>query len=230
MITQKIIKFTLSIFFIITLLILPFNSINNVNAFNNTESHPANSLWIEPSRLKINDRNDKFNVTIWINLNQNSFAWQIKLNFKSTFFNATRIGYTNGNRSQFFSEYSTVPIIPKIDNENGYILHGETLLGSDEKTPGYGSLIWVEFEVVNASLKNILTFNFSQPYGVDTFVLSPYLDIIPLDSINGMDISLSLEPPIPLYIVILVIIVIIVVTAFIVLIIMRRKKRTENHE
>jgi len=230
MITQKIIKFTLSTFFVMMLLILPVNSTNNVNVFNNSESYPANSIWIEPSRLIINDEGDKFNVTIWINLTQNSFAWQIKLNFNSTFFNATRIGYTNGNRSQFFSEYSTIPIIPKINNENGYILHGETLLGSDKRSSGCGSLIWVEFKLVNASLKNTLTLDFSLPYGVDTFVLSPYLDIIPLDSIKGAEISLPSDSLFLLYIVILILIVIITGSAFIIFIIMRRKKRTENHE
>lgn len=229
MITQKIIKFTLSTFFMM-LLILPVNSTNNIKASNNSESYPANSIWIEPSRLRINDKGDIFNVTIWINLTQNSFAWQIKLDFNSTFFNATRIGYTNGNRSQFFSDYSTIPIIPKINNENGYILHGETLLGSDERSSGCGSLIWVEFKLLNDSLKNSLILNFSQPYGGDTFVMSPYLDIIPLDSIKGAKISLSLESSPLLYIVILILIVIITSSAFIIFIIMRRKKRTENHE
>ncbi|UCG01983.1 MAG: hypothetical protein JSW11_20590 [Candidatus Heimdallarchaeota archaeon] len=90
------------------------------------------------------DIGDKFNVTVFANVTLNSFAWQVKLLFNSTFFRTTKIGYTSDDKSDFFSEYSPMPVTPRINNEEDYILHGESLLGNDEKAPGFGSLIWIE--------------------------------------------------------------------------------------
>lgn len=222
--------------FFLFLVLTPFSSINYVKTQVPSEQHPANALWMEPSTVMTTTQGDKFNVTIWVNLTQKSFAWQIKLFFNTSYFSPTKIGYTSSNTSDFFAEHSVMPIIPRINYEEGYILHGETLLGSDKRDPGYGSLVWIEFNLIDIPPQNHSTLSFSTPYGIDTFVLAPSLDIIPLDTISVAEISISSTtttttsispPPFP-DISILILIAIFVVTVVTILVIMRRRRSKKD--
>ncbi|MFX0091696.1 MAG: hypothetical protein ACFFBD_08020, partial [Candidatus Hodarchaeota archaeon] len=107
--------------FLVLFVVIPFGSVNYMKASIPSELHPANTIWIEPSSVTIANIGDKFNITVWLNVTQKSFAWQIKLYFNSTYLNATRLGYTNGNKSAFFTEFSPMPVTPMINNEEGYI-------------------------------------------------------------------------------------------------------------
>lgn len=185
-------------------------------------------MWIEPSILATSNLGDKFNITVWLNVTQKSFAWQIKLYFNSTHIRATKIGYTNGNRSAFFSEFSSMPVTPIINNEEGYILHGETLLGNVERASGYGSLIWVEFNLIQIPPQNHVTLNFSVPYGIDTFILTSYFDTIPFEIVDGAIISVVTKPPILLYLGIITLVTIMLGTVVTIWIFMRR--RLKKHE
>ncbi|MFX0185897.1 MAG: hypothetical protein ACFE95_22665 [Candidatus Hodarchaeota archaeon] len=198
--------------------------VKNAKASTPSESHSANAMWIEPSTVTATNLGDEFNVTIWLNISQTSFAWQMKLFYNSTWFHATRIGYTNGIKSAFFAEHSPMPVTPIVNNEEGYILHGETLLGNDEKIPGCGSLIWIEFNLTEIPSQNIFSLNFSKPYGIDTFVLSPFLDIIPIENVIDGDISMVAPPPILLYISLLILVVIVVATTLIIVVMYRRRR------
>ena len=93
-----------------------------------------------------------FNLTVWINTSEPSYSWQFKIYFNNTYLNATRAGYTAGSKSEFFQELTTMPVSPIIDNNAGYVLYGESLLGEAQRDPGYGSLAWIEFKVTNASI------------------------------------------------------------------------------
>jgi hypothetical protein len=167
-----------------------------------TETHNANALWIEPSSIPI-DINKvsigyKFNVTVWVNLTDNSFTWQVKLLFNNTYFNATRAGYTAGSVSDWATHRTggaTVPVSPVIDNTKGYVLHGESCLGADY-VPGpiVASLIWVEFQLKEIPPTDHLYVNFSTPYGEDTFILNPDMETITMGGgINGADIPVIPE-------------------------------------
>ena len=127
-----------------------------------SEPHPANAMWIEPSTIS-NDLSigTRFNVTVWINLTSNPTgvcgAWQFKLVYDPTYLNATRAGYTGGTpyapgttsgKSEFFNNISTVPLTPLFESD--YVQIGESWMGVGDMrhVPGYGSLAWVEFEVI----------------------------------------------------------------------------------
>jgi hypothetical protein len=188
-------------------------------------------MWIEPSNITTLNVEDKFNVTIFVNVTLKSFAWQVKLHFNSTFFNATKIGYTSDNRSDFFSEYSSMPITPEINNEEGYVLHGESLLSNDEKAPGYGSLMWVELSLKEIPPQNHSALYFSTPYGSDTFILTPNIDLIPMETMNG--VFISVEPTgSPLFPditdILIIVIVVVLIIALLVIIRKRRSKEDEN--
>jgi hypothetical protein len=221
---SKLREFALSLVILVLLVVTPISLVNNVKASTPSEPHPANAMWIEPLIVTAANLGDEFNVTVWLNLTQTSFAWQIKLFYNSTYFHATRIGYTDGTKSAFFAEHSPMPVTPIVNNEEGYILHGETLLGNDERVPGYGSLIWVEFNLTEIPPQNHFTLNFSKPYGIDTFVLSPFLDIIPFENVVDVDISMVAPPPILLYISLLLLVAIVAVTAVTIVVIYRRRR------
>ena len=221
---------------LILLMVKPSYSINHIITDTPSEPHPANAMWIEPSNVTTADIGDKFNVTVFVNVTLMSFAWQVKLYFNSTFFKATKLGYTNGNKSDFFTEYSPIPVTPHINNEEGYILHGESLLANDEKAPGYGSLMWIELNLTQIPPQNRSTIYFSSPYGIDTFILTPYIDTIPMESVNGAEISVGYTPPttsLPPFqdIAILILIAIVVVTVVVMLVIIRKRRRkSEENE
>ena len=191
--------------------------------------HPANAIWIEPSNAVVRDVGDKFNLTVWLNITEESFAWQVTLLFNSTYFNASRAGYTNGSKSDFFSGHSTVTVSPVISNSAGYAVFGETLLSGDQRDSGHGSLVWMEFTLIDSPDQGQFSFLFSYPYGDDTFVLTPYLETIALDTIDGSAVSVvpTSSSTILRDIVIVVAVVGIAVGAAIVII---RKRRLPKNE
>jgi subtilisin family serine protease len=145
---------------------------------------PPNAMWIAPSTLSLANYSigDRFNVTVWVNLNISSFGWQFKIVYDKTVLNAVRCEYTGlKSQSQFFQGLPTMPFQPTFGELNetyAYVMHGETLLGAVERKPGYGSLSWIEFEIVNIPVK---------PYeGIleleeeDTMVIDPALQKISL--------------------------------------------------
>jgi len=116
----------------------------------------ANSMWIEPSSINLSTDlhtiGYRFNVTVWINLTVTCQGWQFKMLYNKAQLNATRCGYTAGTKSQFFSNITTFAVSPVFGSYNAthdYVMHGEAWIGPGPmRNPGYGSLSWVEFEVI----------------------------------------------------------------------------------
>lgn len=187
-----------SVVFIVCLLLAMFavcNVINIATAAEPTEPHPANALWTEPSTMTIDNTTVeigyRFNVTVWLNATDFVFTWQTKLLFNPTYFEALRTDYTGVGKSEFFTGHSTIPVVPVIDNTTGFVLSGESLLVDFDVT-GYGSLIWVEFNLTRIPPQNQLVMNFSN---IDTFVLDPDLEDLTMDIISGTDIPVIPEFP-----------------------------------
>ncbi|UCE08932.1 MAG: hypothetical protein JSW61_08020 [Candidatus Thorarchaeota archaeon] len=157
------------------------------------ESHAANAIWLELSDTSIGIVGARVNLTVWLNTSMTSYAWQVILHLNSTYFNVTKAGYTDGNRSAFFSDHSSMSVSPVVNNEVGVVLCGETLLGVDEREPGFGSLLWVELNLTTMTPQSHLDFSLSQPYGIDTFVLNPYSETIPMDIVEGATISVGVD-------------------------------------
>ena len=157
------------------------------------EPHAANAMWIEPSSVDLNtadhDVGYKFNVTVWVNITVPSYAWQVKLLFCSECLNATRIGYTHVDKSEFFDGLPTTPVVPIIDNVEDYAWHAETLTGPVQRDPGFGSLIWIEFVVIKVPAKGErldCVFDIETTYATgQTWVLDPGLMDIPLTPYNA---------------------------------------------
>jgi hypothetical protein len=179
-----------SVILLLFFVVLMVGSPNIVVAFEPIEPHQANSLWIEPSAASVLTAGEKFNLTVWLNITEECFAWQLKILFNSTYFDVSRLGYTDGEKSDFFSDHTTITVTPVIEDSEGYVIAGETLLENDTRSPGYGSLLWIEFSLKTLPTEEQFGFSFSTPYSVDTFVLDPYLDTMTIEHIDGAAVSI----------------------------------------
>ena len=169
--------------------------------------HPANAIWAEPSIVNLDvgtiNVGYKFNVTVWLNLSVPSYSWEFKLTYNTTYLNMSNFAFTAANiTSQFFEGHGTVPTTD-IDDAQGYVHFGETLLGVDSREAGYGSLVWVEFNVTELpEVNTTLVFEFVPE---DTFVLDPDLnDVEP--SLQMLSSTLPVVPEFPYFILLIAII------------------------
>jgi len=107
-----------------------------------------NQMWIKPSYIDLANCTvrERFNVTIWLNTVEPIIAWQADLRYDGNCLVCTRGGYTNGETSQFFSGLQTYLSFPSL-MEWGRVMFGE--LAYSDRTPGQGSLGWLEFEITN---------------------------------------------------------------------------------
>ena len=147
------------------------------------EAHAGDSIWIEPSFIDLSDMTPvgyKFNATVWINLTVSSAVWRFKLAYNKTQLNATGCGYTARDKSDFFSNISTVSSVPEfgsLDAAHDYVLHNESWSGGGPpRSPGYGGLSWVEFEVMSVPSEgetSPIAFVDVYPDGTETYAQEP---------------------------------------------------------
>jgi len=147
------------------------------------------AFWIEPQLVNITTSEgynvgDKFNATVWIDSGTYaSFTWQAMVTFNESLLMATRMGYTNGSVSEFFQGHTTVPVTPVITNTSAYT--GETLMGTDTRSAGIGTLCWVEFQILmEPTGSEVITTTLSIS-NTDTFLLDGDLVEIATNKYNA---------------------------------------------
>jgi len=120
-----------------------------------TEPQNGDAMWIEPSSVDLRGTSAgvgyKFNVTVFINLTIDSASWQFNLVYNKSHLNATGTGYTAGDKSDFFHNVTTIPLSPTYSTYNtthDSVLDAESWMLGLTRGPGYGSLAWVEFQVM----------------------------------------------------------------------------------
>ena len=159
-------------------------------AIQSTSGNPtiadSDSIWIEPSTLSF--RTDelytvgyKFNVTIMLNITTSDmYSWQAKICFDNTQLKVVSARYTAGEMSEWATHRSdglVISIPPVINNEEGYVVLGESLTEENYVPAGLSaSLAQIEFQVIEpTSFEGTLNLNNSE-----TFVLDKELAEIPL--------------------------------------------------
>ena len=167
-------------------------------------THNADAMWIDAPSIVFDNTTASigttFNVTVWLNITENVFAYQIGLHYNRTQLQCINAGLTGGTTSNYFKGHTTSPAGPTIDTSslgNGSVLAGETLFGTDFiPGPKNASLIWVEFQVLIMPTAGNLTSNFdiSTEYPSNTFVLDTNLNNINFTPYNGS--YLFIGPPI----------------------------------
>lgn len=197
-------KRTLEITILITVLALNF-MIVFAKADTPSESHIADAMWVEPSSNIFNTVNgsigQKFNVTVWLNLTENIFAYQVKLLFNATQLNCTRAAYTAGGTSNYFKSHSTSSPPAVIDTVGGSVIAFETCLGDDFVAgPRNASLIWAEFAIRAVPMSGNFTsaLDISTPYPGDTWVWDPDLNNVNFATFNGAYKFIGPQGPGPL--------------------------------
>jgi hypothetical protein len=180
--------------FLIALLLLSYSNVL-VMADVSAEPHAADAVWVEPSSIVFTNSNasvgTKFNVTVWLNMTEKVFNYQVALYYNRTQLMCTRGGFTGVTRSNFMTGHTTSAIGPQIDTSylgNGSVLATETCLGSDfAPGPNVGSLLWLEFQIMIVPTAGNVTSTFdlstttangdtwvSPNGGVTTYNVAPY--------------------------------------------------------
>ena len=120
------------------------------------------------------------------------YTWQVKIFFDYTLLYCTGAWYPSDH---VFAGQSMVPVTPEINNDEGYLVHGASLMGDVTPFTGNGTLCQIEFEVLDRGSCGL---NFSEPYGGDTFLINYDGDDIPATVIDGyFDNRLAIpEPPV----------------------------------
>lgn len=156
-------KKTLSIFIIAIILIFTPIAMTNIR---HSFSTPGPTLLIKPSSIV--NASLAPGTTFIINASvidiTDLVTWQVKIYFNPSLLNCTKAWYPSDH---VFAGMTTVPVIPTIDNELGFVQHGCCLMGVGEEFTGSGTLCQIEFEVLS---RGNCTFHFSEPYGEDTFL------------------------------------------------------------
>ena len=155
-----------------------------------SETHDADAMWIEPSSIDLSGVSvgHLFNVTVAVNITSTEEVgtWQAKVLFNSTYLDAVKTGYTGVGKSNWFQDFSTMPVDPIINNVAGFVLHGESLVGVAQPSPGAGTLFWIEFNVTAVSTEFLtLVFNITATYATeDTFIGNDvYYTFTPYDGV-----------------------------------------------
>jgi len=160
---------------------------------------PADSMYIQPATSAFvtatTSVGDHFKIYVWVSMDTPTFAWQVKVLFNPTQLQAVATDYTGVGKSLFFTPLATASVIPVIDNIAGSVLHGESLQDNPqtpwvENKTGTGSLIWIEFEIMQQPTKFNKhlgsTFDITTTYNTgDTYCLDTGLATIPLTTTNG---------------------------------------------
>ncbi len=160
----------------------------------------APALWIMPEDLFFdtahNSVGDKFNVTVWVSTTGVSYTWQAKVIFDPAHVHAVRAGYTTASTSEFFAGHGVIPVVPTIDNTDGFVVHGESLVGLDSVADVAAStLFWIEFEIIAAPETDPLTSQIAvDPDPGNTFILDPDLNTV---TVNVGSATYIFSPPPP---------------------------------
>jgi hypothetical protein len=157
--------------------------------------HNADAMWVEPLSVTFNTSNasvgTKFNVTVWLNMTEDVFTYQIGMLYNRTQLQCTRAGYTGTGMSMYFSGHTTSSPPPVIDTSflgNGSVLATESCQGTDTVLgPHSGSLMWAEFQVqLVPTVGNLTsTFDITTKYPFSTWVRDPSLTKIAMTTYDA---------------------------------------------
>lgn len=168
----------------LTLLLLVVTVLDVMPAIKSQPTAPG--IWIEPETLDFNATTthigDKFNVTVWASTVIDVFAYQVKISYGPTMLNVTSVSYTASSGSAWFAGHFTFAALPEVDYVDGWVVVGETLVGSgDAVHASSGSICLITFEIIAApasgeTLTSLI--DTSQP-DASTYLLDENMNVLP---------------------------------------------------
>jgi hypothetical protein len=144
-------------------------------------------MYIDPANVSNVAVGSMFNLTVNVFNVTDLFAWQTLIQYNASVLNC--VGAIYPSAGYIFSGKYDIPVSPIIDNAAGTVMYGAALI-YNESASGDGVLCEITFEVLAIGESSI---SFSEPYNVDTFLLTSNLDVIPATLQNS---SFSSDPPI----------------------------------
>jgi hypothetical protein len=153
-------------------------------------SSPSTVIHVDPSSLIDTGIGPGQTITFKINVTDviDLYTWQIKILFDPNVLNCTKAYYPPDH---IFAGKTTSPVTPVINNNEGYVLYGNSLVGAVPGVTGDGKLCALEFKVKSRGSTS-LTFVVTGPGR--TFLLDSNGDPIPF-TVEGGHFSNKLPPP-----------------------------------
>jgi hypothetical protein len=137
------------------------------------------TMFVDPANVQDIAVGNTFVITLKVADVQNLFTWQAMILFNPGLLNCTSATIPADN---IFAGKPVMPVDPIIDNSGGSVLIGATLLGAGPGVTGIGKLCQIEFRVLGLGNSSL---SYSLPYGADTFLLDPDLNVVPSLLQNG---------------------------------------------
>jgi hypothetical protein len=164
--TSKLMASKATVLILSLLMISSFLAAIPVQAIPTTKPHNADAMWVEPfSNTFVNGMpnatvGQKFNVTVWLNMTEDIYGYQVLMHFNATLLQVNRVGYTS-----YFLGHSVFTAIT-IDNTVGTVLVYESCQGVTDfiAGPRNDSLFWAEFAILAAPT----TGNFASQLDIST--------------------------------------------------------------
>jgi hypothetical protein len=149
-----------------------------------SSGHTPNAVFIQAPKTN-GTVGEKFNVTIFAYLKDDSVSWQVAIRYPAGTLNLTRIGYTAGNQSDWSTHQTPpngtiTPVGPLL--APGLAIIGEAL-SQNERVSGvvYTSLCWIEFQTLTPSFETKIEL---ANVGTDTFIVAPDLTLLQFTASN----------------------------------------------
>lgn len=168
------------------LLVLSFLLLSFLVVAHNTVA-AATVMRVEPAAVEDIAVGQSFTIDLVVVDVPALYAWQITLLYNPVVLNCTEAVYPTAGG--IFAGLSVIGVSPIIDNTEGLVMHGATLITGTAS--GSGIMCHVTFEVIANGTSGL---DFSSPYGADTFLLDGDLNNIPASTENGF-FSNSVAPP-----------------------------------
>jgi hypothetical protein len=158
--------------------------------------HNADAMWVEQSITTLFtggtvDVGSCFGASVWLNVTENVFAYQVALHYNRTQLRCINAAYSAGSTSGFMAGHDTVAVQPVVDTSslgNGSVLAFESCKGADYVHGSHsGSLLSLEFQVLAVPQTGNLTsrFDISTEYPSNTYVVGPDLNNINITLYDG---------------------------------------------
>jgi hypothetical protein len=115
----------------------------------------VNKMYISPATVEgaaIGGYGANFTVTVWLDVESQTSAWQVYIVYNKTQLAVVNCGYTGSGKSLWagaLPTYNTPFVKGSYDATRDYLTCGELLWNSAEKA-GLGSLIFVEFQIIQS--------------------------------------------------------------------------------
>ena len=201
---NKKFKSTILLLILSTLTLASISAPHSI-AIEPSEPNEANAMWIEPSLINLNvteiSIGYKFNLTVFANVSVATGGWQFWIIYENSYLNATGCGYTAGSQSEFYQGLSTLPVTPSFKPYNAThnrVEFGEIIMLPPYRDPGYGSLAWIEFEVINLpETTTDVIIAFADIGGIGTYILDQNGAKIDLSAHSAKITFLTGAPPPP---------------------------------